>query len=504
MALTVVRRGIEIERLIGSEDTQILLRAEAMVSGAGREEVHILMADAYLALGAVEVQTDRVVLDGTVYAQAAYRLGDESSVRALTAQTTLNHAIDMEGAAAKMIARAEGKVEHVEAKYENGHMAFRISVRLRVRVLNLAPVEVINHLSGTNGIETKYTEICSAKLSAESGSAALLREAVTLPSTLDARCALMDWFSASVESISRDLGGVRVAGKVMTEVLIASGVSGRPVALVKYAMPFDQLVELPDWLAEDVNAFVEVKRLYSQVEEGGQNDSSLKLEAELAVHVCAMGKDCTEALIDAYGTGEETVNVEQHALEILAGINSVSCQDSFKNTMLLPPGSPGVGSVLATRAIPTLSGFYSEDGYSVFEGVIEVTALYMPSGSDKLNAAVAELPFSLRCQGELTEDAWVNVRVINVEANALMSDRLEVRATLEVAGESRMTQNIKIADSVAEADTVIRKKGIMIIWPAEDDDLWSIGKRYRISEERLLEMNGGKTVSVGRAIVAHI
>lgn len=122
LALSLVRQGIETESLIGSEDTQVLLRAEAMVSGAGREAVKILMADAYLALGAVEVQADRVVLDGTVYAQAAYRLGDEASVRALTAQTTLNHAVDMDGAMAKMIARAEGVVEHVDASYENGHM----------------------------------------------------------------------------------------------------------------------------------------------------------------------------------------------------------------------------------------------------------------------------------------------------------------------------------------------------------------------------------------------
>ena len=63
MALSLVRQGIETESLIGSEDTQVLLRAEAMVSGAGREAVKILMADAYLALGAVEVQADRVVLD---------------------------------------------------------------------------------------------------------------------------------------------------------------------------------------------------------------------------------------------------------------------------------------------------------------------------------------------------------------------------------------------------------------------------------------------------------
>ena len=224
MALSLVRQGIETESLVGSEDTQVLLRAEAMVSGAGREAVKILLADAYLALGAVEVQAGRVVLDGTVYAQAAYRLGDEASVRALTAQTTLNHAVDMDGAMAKMIARAEGEVEHVEASYENGHMIFRIAVRLRVKVLNLSPVEVISQISGVSGLEVKFEEICSTKLSAEANADALLREAVTLPAALDARCALMDWFSTQIEDVSRDLGGVRVTGKVLVEALIASGV----------------------------------------------------------------------------------------------------------------------------------------------------------------------------------------------------------------------------------------------------------------------------------------
>ena len=504
MALSLVRQGIETESLIGSEDTQVLLRAEAMVSGAGREAVKILMADAYLALGAVEVQADRVVLDGTVYAQAAYRLGDEASVRALTAQTTLNQAVDMDGAMAKMIARAEGVVEHVDASYENGHMIFRIAVRLRVKVLNLSPVEVINQISGVNGLEVKFAEICSNKLSAEANAEALLREAVTLPAALDARCALMDWFSTQIEDVSRDLGGVRVTGKVLVEALIASGVAGRPVALVKYAMPFDQLVELPDWLTEDVNAAVEVKRLISQVDEGGQNDSTLKLEAELAVHVYAMGKDCATALVDAYTTSDAGIHIEQQEIELLLGINRVACHDSYKSTMLLPAGAPGVGAVLATRAIPTLSGFESLDGHTVFEGILEATALYMPAGSDKLCAATAELPFSLHCQGELPQDAWINVRVTNAEASTLMSDRLELRATLELDGESRITQKVTIAQDVTETEAPARKTGIVIVWPTADDDLWSIGKRYRIASDAIREMNGGGETEAGKAIVARL
>ena len=77
----------------------------------------------------------------------------------------------------------------------------------------------------------------------------------------------------------------------------------------------------------------------------------------------------------------------------------------------------------------------------------------MPAGSDKLCAATAELPFSLHCQGELPQDAWINVRVTNAEASTLMSDRQqELRATLELDGESRITQKVTIAQDVTETE----------------------------------------------------
>ena len=163
-----------------------------------------------------------------------------------------------------------------------------------------------------------------------------------------------------------------------------------------------------------------------------------------------------------------------------------------------------MGAVLATRAIPTLSGFESLEGHTVFEGILEATALYMPAGSDKLCSATAELPFSLHCQGELPQDAWVNVRVTNAEASTLMSDRLELRATLELSGESRITREVTIAQDVTEAEAAPRKTGIVIVWPTAEDDLWTIGKRYRISSSAIREMNGGGETEAGKAIVARM
>ena len=96
------------------------------------------------------------------------------------------------------------------------------------------------------------------------------------------------------------------------------------------------------------------------------------------------------------------------------------------------------------------------------------------------------------------------MRVTNAEASTLMSDRLELRATLELDGESRITQKVTIAQDVTETEAPARKTGIVIVWPTADDDLWSIGKRYRIASDAIREMNGGGETEAGKAIVARL
>ena len=119
MAISVLKQALEIEELVGSRQGQALLRAEAIVPGAGRDAIETLMSEASLVIGQVDVQEGRVVLEGTALCQAVYRQGEEAALRSLTAQAQLNHAFELPGAAGDMPCRVAGEVEHVEAKYEN-------------------------------------------------------------------------------------------------------------------------------------------------------------------------------------------------------------------------------------------------------------------------------------------------------------------------------------------------------------------------------------------------
>ena len=169
MAISVLKQALEIEELVGSRQGQALLRAEAIVPGAGRDAIETLMSEADLVIGQVDVQEGRVVLEGTALCQAVYRQGDEASLRSLTAQAQLNHAFELPGAASGMPCRVAGEVEHVEAKYENGHMVFLVSVGLKLQLWRLTPAEIVTGIEGVESLETETETIRSVRLAAEAG-----------------------------------------------------------------------------------------------------------------------------------------------------------------------------------------------------------------------------------------------------------------------------------------------------------------------------------------------
>ena len=210
MALETKKQMLEVETLIGAQYSQVLIRAEALVPGAGREAIEPLMAEANVSVSGKDVQTDRIVLDGSVFCQAVYRQGEEATLRALTAQATLSQVVEINGAAPGMLSRVLAQVEHVEAKYENGHMVFLVTCGIQAQVLQLQQIGIIDAISGVDGLQTVYEDICSFKLAADTDADVLVKGEIALPVVLDARTSLMDWGAASIDRAEPDLGGLRV------------------------------------------------------------------------------------------------------------------------------------------------------------------------------------------------------------------------------------------------------------------------------------------------------
>lgn len=501
MAIEITRKTTETEVCVGSGTSQALARAETLVPGAGREAIEVMLADAMAVVTSAEAQTDRLVAEGTVRCQAVYRQGSENTLRAVSAQAQLSQVFDMPGAAPGMTARACCSVEHVDAKYENGHMVFLVTVSISAQALKLSPTDIITGITGNDGIETCSEDICTCRITAETGAIASLREESTLPAALDARTALMEWGKAWVESWEADLGGIRVKGYLNIETLISSGIEGRPVTTVRNSIGFDQLVEVPEWLAGDVCADAVLTRLETYVDQGGEReDSTLVIEADIAVQVTSMGSECINALHDAYATAGNRLAISAEDIKLCTDARCVRCTDNIKGTLLLSENAPGVGNVISVLVYPNISG-WSGSADSTIEGLLEATVLYMPGGSDTVASARSEMPFTIKCP-HLEADSVVCLRVLSAEASTLMSDRVELRCTLGVSAIARAESSVRLINDISEEEALKKQPGIILVWPGETDSIWSIGKRYSMPIETVLALNGGReTLEEGKAVM---
>ena len=505
MPLKIIRKEIEAEREVGHRYLQVLSRAEALVPGAGRETIEVLLWDANAAIIRADVQNDRVVLDGALNCQAVYRQGEENALRALSAKSTLSQVVEIPGAQGGMLTRVLPAVENVEARYENGHMVFLVSLGLHVRVMKLEPVEFISGLEEAQGVETRYREIDLTRLAAEATETAVLTERVELPRALDARATLMDWGSVTIDSSEPDLGGVRVKGRAIVETLIASGIEGRPAVLVKYPIEFDKLLELPEWLCRDTCVTPSIRNIRTQLEPPEDDgEGTLMLQADVHFSIAANLTEGVRALEDAYGTGGMQVEAERQEARLCTEAVCMRTQETVRGTVLMEEGAPAVGSVIAVRALPNIAEVTGEGGRTRVSGLMEAAVLYMPGGSDRATSARTQLPFEFELPRELDGDAVVRLNVTSAEANALMSDRLEMKVGLCVDCEARLQEDFSIVRDLKETEAAPRKPGYVICWPEAGEDAWAIGRRYGVCEESVVQGAPEGKILPGQPLILRI
>ena len=205
------------------------------------------------------------------------------------------------------------------------------------------------------------------------------------------------------------------------------------------------------------------------------------------------GEDCVDAVSDAYVAGDGAMTLSRETLAVCAGASRVQARETFRGALLLPEGAPGAGTALAARVRPVVSGWEAENGAGAAQGVLEATVLYMPSGGERLASVRAELPFSIKLDAPAGEDAALVVTASEAEASALMSDRMELKCVLTARGVSWKTEETSLVTDAQEAAAEPRRRGMGLYYPAPEDTLWRIARRYRIPLEQLKAENGEAT-----------
>ncbi len=478
MDFTLTRKTIEAEKQYESEKVQLHLRAEAMVLGAGRENVDVLLSDCRVCITSIQAQTDRITCQGEAVCQAAYRVDSESGARAANATAPISCAFEIKGVLSGMTAKVFAEDNEVNARYENGHMVFDVYLTLSAVASSLVPVQVITGVQNGEGIEASYEEIKSVKLAAESVSSMLLSQTVSLPAALDARYALMEWATISQLDHQKEPGGIRISGNALVETLISTGLQQKPVQLVKYRLPIDRFMEMPEWLTDNVHLDGSIQSVKTNVNQAVMGeDASLLMETEIEITARAMAEDEAKALTDAFSTGETKVMCEKKTIDVCENVSRITMNEPFRASVFLKDASKSVNEVCAVKTRASVGEVTTDGKKSQVSGIVNAQVVYVTADGE-ITAENQDLPFEIEAACALDPNGRVQVTCVSPEGNALMSDRIEIKCMLFLTSDKRTSKAVSFSEGILEEGENKRKKGVMIVWPQKEDTAWTIAKRY--------------------------
>ena len=281
-----------------------------------------------------------------------------------------------------------------------------------------------------------------------------------------------------VGEVRVDDAGVNARGEVVVTLLCANedGVSTREVKKI----PFEGTLETEEMPNEGLAACVNgsVGELSVHVEE----DKILcDLQVVLEAHIG--GNTEITYTADLFST-ERECRTATDTWEIPVFLGAIT--GNFSQSERMSASEKGISdgaSVLDVYGSATADACDAREGRYVLSG--QSRYVFVCEKNGEYSAAELLLPWRYECEGGDMDPDWHDVRVDVVSCRGRVNgDVLELDAELAIAGHFMGTNTIRALDHAELSSEKKKRHGDTVLcYPAPDDTLWNVAKRYMVFPE---------------------
>ena len=135
---------------------------------------------------------------------------------------------------------------------------------------------------------------------------------------------------------------------------------------------------------------------------------------------------------------------------------------------------------------------------------MEVSLLYMTDDTAAPQSYRTEEPFRICFACDLCQEEALTLQVTGAEANAITSDRVEIKYILHLCCFDVALGQEPLVCDIAREPAPGETGGILIYFSQPGESLWDIAKRYRVSCDGLRRMNPaleGAEVTEGERVI---
>ena len=499
--MDIIKTDIHMDCIRGAAVSQVAMEEDVNLPESKPDISFLTRTHGEPVIEEIKAGNDSVTIRGKLVFHVLYYTGEEGGrLVPFEGKVNFEEKLHIDGVSPADTVQVNAAVEDLSVSaIHSRKLNVRAIVLFQGRLNDISRVELPIEVRNGEAAQFRRTPITVSELILQKKDVLRIREEVMLPSgypniyqILDSRVSLSDVEYRAVEDT------FQVQGDINLCVLYEAEGETRGVRVYEVTIPFGGRVDCPGLTQEMLGDLEFVKgpvKLVSKPDPDGE-ERSIDLEMSLDIGMNVYEEGQYEMISDLYGVTKE-VECRSEAVTLQMMRNRLCGKSKLSGRIHTKEGQEAILQVLFYDSCLTTAGEELTEGKMGMQGTLDVNVMYV-TGNDEMPYEVVResLPYeySMDMTGYGPEDHFrVKADVEQLQVNMLDGEELEVKAvlTFRVIIWKEIQQELIQNVSVENLDAARQKSlpGIVIYTVRPGDNLWSIGKKYYITEDRIREMN---------------
>ncbi|WHH57364.1 SPOCS domain-containing protein [Petroclostridium sp. X23] len=501
MALELTKELININQVVAEDFTQTLVEGDIIVPDVKPDISRILQVDGTTVINGREVQSDRVVINGTVNFKILYVPdGTDEVIKSINANTNFVHQLDVKSAVQGMKAQVESDIEHIEFTTVNSRKVnVKAVVSIDCKVVNAVSLNMVTDIEGEEDIQVKKKNVKAYNIVAESTDQFVVSEDMEIPA---GKPSIKDLLKVDTKITGKDVkvinGKVVVKGEMNVCTLYIGDMDDNSIQFMEHEIPFTEIFDM-DEVKEGMRCDLdyEIKDFYHTIKEDSDGEARvLSVEAVLDATTRASEEVSVNVVADSYSPDVD-IDIEKNIYDIDEIVNDSKTQTTIKQLIDLPAEIPDIIQVYNVITKPYISDTTVESDRIIVDGVVDAYILYLANSEENpVYSFKQELPFkhNIDVKGvtaDMACDVKVDIDHCSYSMNA--ASEVEIRCVAAIDCKVVKTSKVELISkaevSPASVKSTKPRPSIVIYFAQQGDTLWEIAKNYRTTVEEIATIN---------------
>ena len=457
----------------------------------------ILRVDGNAYITSSEVTGEKLTCEGVVDLKILYIPEDKDELlESISAKFDFTHVMNSKNLSDEAIPDLSADITRADFQLINSRkVKIKTNVSLSYEILSAEDIDISCDADEELLIETKKKSLCASCFVGFKDTQFLVRESLELPSG-----------QASIDKILKlDVSVCDKEYKAINDRVVIKGTccicalyrdSAHQIRHSDFEIPFTEIIDL-NGITEDTVCDLDLS--CGEVTYHTENDSDgdiriIYTEVIVCAKLYAYDKMNTEYISDCFAPGGEfKCECDKREIEAItsSAVSSVSIREVIQKTS----AAPKLAGIYNLIAKPSAVNAVSEDNRVCIDGKLECYCLYLCSGDEvPVYSIKKEIPFScsLDAPGCKAGDSCriiCDVASKNFSLNSAEETEIKANLSLDVMTFSKEEIPIMSEFEICDIDDE-NKKGIVIYFVQDGDELWEIAKHYKVCSSAIAELNG--------------